>query len=566
MPIELISVHRSLNTVQRISKWIQAASYLMAIDGVNLRHVRSQLSPPQTETFWCGETKRYFKAKTTQGEIDFHEWLGGKWAILFSHPADFTPVCTTELAAFAKLREAFEKRGMKMIGLVRRILSPWRALGERLGQQIGRLKKLTSASCALQSANDLLSHNRWIADINDISQTSLSFPIIADADRHVAFLYDMVDAQDLTNIGEKGIAFTIRSVPVVDPQKKVRLTIMYPASTGRITAELLRECWIACKLAIKRVSRRQLTGRQGRRWLCHQVWVQRIRRRSLEMWGRLGRICNLREGGRMDRTVPSLLWRLRFAHHSSVPSSPGRALLHLYSVQWAQNTKGDSTNGSIKVSALQFVAWNGVFIEIPPEGLKNEDLLLRTAPKIPFKGHTREFAVPCWHSSASKMRAFRSYYLRMVVLLSHGTGVAAFQIGALCLFASEKSCQLTHTFNRVEACARPESCKLLVGLAIVTVHLSLLATRSTFLFHEALLPFSLLFLSACLEWISSWWWFVKRRHPRDVAHQCSNIFVSPDILYMHICASRPTSLCPRRYVLENALTACANGRESCGCG
>ena len=91
-----------------------------------------------------------------------------------------------------------------------------------------------------QSANDLSSHDRWIRDINDISQTSLSFPIIADADRHVAFLYDMVDAQDLSNIDEKDIAFTIRSVFVIDPQKKVRLTMMYPASTGRNTAEVLR--------------------------------------------------------------------------------------------------------------------------------------------------------------------------------------------------------------------------------------------------------------------------------------------------------------------------------------
>ncbi|KJX97980.1 mitochondrial peroxiredoxin prx1 like protein [Zymoseptoria brevis] len=148
-----------------------------------------------------------FQAKTTQGDIDFHQWLGGKWAILFSHPADLTPVCTTELGAFSKLKDEFEKRDVKMIGL---------------------------------SANDLGSHGRWIEDINEISKTKLSFPIIADADRKVAFQYDMVDQQDLDNIDEKGIAFTIRSVFVIDPSKKIRLTMMYPASTGRNTTEVLR--------------------------------------------------------------------------------------------------------------------------------------------------------------------------------------------------------------------------------------------------------------------------------------------------------------------------------------
>ena len=148
-----------------------------------------------------------FSAKTTQGDIDFHSWLGGKWAILFSHPADFTPVCTTELGAFAKLKPEFDKRGVKMIGL---------------------------------SANNLSSHDRWIADINETSKTDLQFPIIADADRKIAYTYDMVDAQDVTNKDEKGIAFTIRSVFVIDPQKKIRLTMMYPASTGRNTSEVLR--------------------------------------------------------------------------------------------------------------------------------------------------------------------------------------------------------------------------------------------------------------------------------------------------------------------------------------
>ena len=154
-----------------------------------------------------GSTAPNFSAKTTHGDIDFHKFIEGKWAILFSHPADFTPVCTTELGAFAKMKSEFENRGVKMIGL---------------------------------SANDLKSHDKWIEDINDISRTNLQFPIIADADRRVAFMYDMVDHQDLENIDEKGIAFTIRSVFVIDPAKKVRLTMMYPASCGRNTSEVLR--------------------------------------------------------------------------------------------------------------------------------------------------------------------------------------------------------------------------------------------------------------------------------------------------------------------------------------
>ncbi|SMQ45636.1 unnamed protein product [Zymoseptoria tritici ST99CH_1A5] len=164
-------------------------------------------TPAEQPRLRLGSEAPNFQAKTTQGDIDFHQWLGGKWAILFSHPADFTPVCTTELGAFSKLKDEFEKRDVKMIGL---------------------------------SANDLGSHGRWIQDINEISKTKLSFPIIADADRKVAFQYDMVDQQDLDNIDEKGIAFTIRSVFVIDPSKKIRLTMMYPASTGRNTTEVLR--------------------------------------------------------------------------------------------------------------------------------------------------------------------------------------------------------------------------------------------------------------------------------------------------------------------------------------
>ncbi|KIW55506.1 hypothetical protein PV05_04244 [Exophiala xenobiotica] len=172
-------------------------------------HFRRGYAAPAREQprLRLGVTAPNFQAKTTHGDMDFHKYIDGSWAILFSHPADFTPVCTTELGAFAQMRNEFEKRGVKMIGL---------------------------------SANDLSSHDAWIKDINDISNTSLQFPIIADADREVAFLYDMVDQQDLSNIDQKGIAFTIRAVFIIDPQKKIRLVMLYPASVGRNSAEVLR--------------------------------------------------------------------------------------------------------------------------------------------------------------------------------------------------------------------------------------------------------------------------------------------------------------------------------------
>ncbi|ODM20221.1 Mitochondrial peroxiredoxin PRX1 [Aspergillus cristatus] len=163
--------------------------------------------PQEQPRLRLGATAPNFTAQTTHGDIDFHQFIGNSWAILFSHPADFTPVCTTELGAFAKLKDEFEKRNVKMIGL---------------------------------SANDLSSHGEWVKDINEVCSTNLQFPIIADAERKVAFLYDMIDQRDLDNIAEKGIAFTIRSVFIIDPNKKIRLTMMYPASTGRNSAEVLR--------------------------------------------------------------------------------------------------------------------------------------------------------------------------------------------------------------------------------------------------------------------------------------------------------------------------------------
>lgn len=151
------------------------------------------------------QTAPNFQAKTTHGDIDFHEFIGDSWTILFSHPKDFTPVCTTELGAFAKLKPEFDRRGVKMLGL---------------------------------SADEIGSHEKWVEDINEISNTKMEYPIIADADRKVAFLYDMIDERDLGKKDE--LPFTIRSVFIIDPAKKIRLTMLYPASTGRNTAEVLR--------------------------------------------------------------------------------------------------------------------------------------------------------------------------------------------------------------------------------------------------------------------------------------------------------------------------------------
>ncbi|KAK5993030.1 1-Cys PRX [Cladobotryum mycophilum] len=148
-----------------------------------------------------------FKAETTKGPIDFHEFIGDNWVILFSHPEDYTPVCTTELGAFAKLEPDFTKLGVKLIGL---------------------------------SANTIESHDGWIKDIAEVTGGHVNFPIIGDKQRQVALLYDMIDQQDATNVDEKGIAFTIRSVFFIDPKKTIRTILSYPASAGRNTEEVLR--------------------------------------------------------------------------------------------------------------------------------------------------------------------------------------------------------------------------------------------------------------------------------------------------------------------------------------
>lgn len=147
-----------------------------------------------------GDIAPDFTAETTQGTIQFHQWLGDSWAMLFSHPADFTPVCTTELGKTALLKGEFEKKNVKVIAV---------------------------------SVDDLDSHNKWVPDIEEVNNVKMNFPIIADADRNVATLYDMIHP----NASEKA---TVRSVFIIGPDKKVKLTLTYPASTGRNFNELLR--------------------------------------------------------------------------------------------------------------------------------------------------------------------------------------------------------------------------------------------------------------------------------------------------------------------------------------
>ncbi|MCE2998097.1 MAG: peroxiredoxin [Cyclobacteriaceae bacterium] len=147
-----------------------------------------------------GDIAPDFQAETSEGVIKFHEWLGNSWGVLFSHPADFTPVCTTELGAVAKLRAEFDKRNVKVVAL---------------------------------SVDDVESHKKWIVDINETQHTVVNFPIIADPKFEVANLYDMVHPQ----VSDK---FTVRSVFVIGADKKVKLTITYPASTGRNFEELIR--------------------------------------------------------------------------------------------------------------------------------------------------------------------------------------------------------------------------------------------------------------------------------------------------------------------------------------
>lgn len=147
-----------------------------------------------------GDTAPDFSAETTDGKINFYEWLSNSWAILFSHPADFTPICTTELGRTAQLKAEFEKRGTKVIFV---------------------------------SVNDLESHQGWVKDINATQNCTVNFPVIADPNRKVANLYGMIHENASSTL-------PVRSVFFIGPDKKIKATITYPASTGRNYAEILR--------------------------------------------------------------------------------------------------------------------------------------------------------------------------------------------------------------------------------------------------------------------------------------------------------------------------------------
>ena len=147
-----------------------------------------------------GDIAPNFKALTTEGEIDFYEYLGDGWGILFSHPADYTPVCTTELGRTAALQDEFARRNTKVLAL---------------------------------SVDPIESHRGWVNDINETQHVNVGFPIIADPNREVATLYDMIHPNASEN-------FTVRSLFIIGPDKKIKLIITYPASTGRNFAEVLR--------------------------------------------------------------------------------------------------------------------------------------------------------------------------------------------------------------------------------------------------------------------------------------------------------------------------------------
>lgn len=147
-----------------------------------------------------GSTAPDFEQDSTDGPIKFHDWIGSQWAILFSHPKDFTPVCTTELGRAAKLKSEFEKRNVKMIAV---------------------------------SVDNVDDHKKWVGDIEDTQDVKMNFPILGDPDRKIAKLYDMIHA-------EANDTLTVRSVFVIDHNKKIRAMITYPASTGRNFTEILR--------------------------------------------------------------------------------------------------------------------------------------------------------------------------------------------------------------------------------------------------------------------------------------------------------------------------------------
>ena len=154
------------------------------------------------------DTAPNFKAKTTQGDIDFHEWIGDKWAILFSHPKDFTPVCTTELGYMAKIEPEFTKRNAKLIGL---------------------------------SIDPVENHSKWAVDIEETQGAKVKYPMIGDTDLKVAKLYNMLPAEEVASDGRTAATnATVRSVFIIGPDKKIKLMLTYPMTTGRNFDEILR--------------------------------------------------------------------------------------------------------------------------------------------------------------------------------------------------------------------------------------------------------------------------------------------------------------------------------------
>jgi alkyl hydroperoxide reductase subunit AhpC len=169
--------------------------------GFALRRIFDESARRRSEmALQLGDIAPDFTQDSTEGPIKFHDWIGSSWAVLFSHPKDFTPVCTTELGEVAKLKGEFEKRGVKVIGL---------------------------------SVDPLGSHRDWAADIKETQGAALNFPLVADADRKVSDLYGMIHPKANDTL-------TVRSVFIIDPNKKVRLILTYPASTGRNFVEILR--------------------------------------------------------------------------------------------------------------------------------------------------------------------------------------------------------------------------------------------------------------------------------------------------------------------------------------
>ncbi len=160
----------------------------------------SSIKDQQTNSLRIGDTAPNFNAETTEGRLTFYDWAGSDWVILFSHPKDFTPVCTTEIGCAAKIKPAFDKRHVKLLAL---------------------------------SINNLDSHQRWIKDINSSQQTEVNYPLIADEKGEIARLYGMLHP-------EASETWTVRTVFIIDSNKKIRATYAYPASTGRNFEEILR--------------------------------------------------------------------------------------------------------------------------------------------------------------------------------------------------------------------------------------------------------------------------------------------------------------------------------------